>query len=435
MILAFVGCTGGSSASSDSVSTESGSVSETITIATGPTSGIYYPIGTAFGEALKGTGYETDILTTEGSAENIDLIGKGDADLAIAMQDSVMQAYEGSGAYKEKGANQDLRALMRLWPNYVQLITSESTGIQSVEDLKGKKVGVGAVNSGVELNARMIYEAYGMTYEDSQVDYLSYDEAIEKLKKGDCDAAFVTSGLPNEAVTKLSADFDMALVPIDGAGRDKLIEEYPYFRATTIPAGTYNNKEDVESVFVYNIMLVNKDLSEEMVYDMLSNIFANVDAIKSSHIAAEQNINLNSSGKDLEIPLHEGAAKFWEEKKETQAEQTDSPVKGKKTAYIVNMPTSDIFQDCADQCMETAEKLGMTCDVYFTDGDDEKFQEQVKECAASDYDGIFLSHGGEAYAYEFLKSIKEQYPTLKIVTFDTVFKDSTGAVQKIEGVT
>lgn len=86
--------------------------------------------------------------------------------------------------------------MMRLWPNYVQLVTVESTGIKSVEDLKGKRVGVGAPNSGVELNARMIYEAYGMTYEDSQVDYLSYGEAIDQMKNGQCDAAFVTSGLP-----------------------------------------------------------------------------------------------------------------------------------------------------------------------------------------------------------------------------------------------
>lgn len=94
--------------------------------------------------------------------------------------------------------------MMRLWPNYVQLVTVASTGIKSVEDLKGKRVGIGAPNSGVELNARMIYEAYGMTYEDSDVDYLSYGEAIDQMKNGQCDAAFVTSGLPNATVSELA---------------------------------------------------------------------------------------------------------------------------------------------------------------------------------------------------------------------------------------
>ena len=139
---------------------------EFITIATGPTSGIYFPIGGAFAEALKSGGYNTSSQATGASAENISMISKGEAEIAIAMQDSVMQAYQGFGAYEGK-AIPELTAMMRLWPNYVQLVTLKKSGIKSVEDLKGKRVGVGAANSGVELNARMIYEAYGMTYADS----------------------------------------------------------------------------------------------------------------------------------------------------------------------------------------------------------------------------------------------------------------------------
>jgi len=285
---------------------------EFVTIATGPTSGIYFPIGGAFAETLKAAGYQTSAQATGASAENIDLILKGQAELAIAMQDSVVQAYEGFGAYEEKGANDNLRALMRLWPNYVQLITIENSGITSVEDLKGKKVGVGAANSGVELNARMIYEAYGMTYEDSTVDYLSYGEAIDQMKNGQCDAAFVTSGLPNGTVTELATSYEMVIVPIDGEGRDNLIEKYPFFSSAIIPANTYNNTEDVESVFVYNIMLVSNELEEDVVYDMMECIFADIDTIKASHNAADKNIDITFGVEDLKIPLHDGAAKFWQ---------------------------------------------------------------------------------------------------------------------------
>ena len=284
---------------------------EFITVATGPTSGIYYPIGGAFANVLSTAGYKTSAQATGASVENINLITQDDAELAISMQDSVVQAYEGFGAFSE--AKPELRAMMRLWPNYVQLVTIESTGIKSVEDLRGKKVGVGAPNSGVELNARMIFEAYGMTYADAKVDYLSYGEAIDQMKNGLCDAAFVTSGLPNSTVSELAFSYDMVIVPIDGAGRDNLIEKYPFFAPSTIAAGTYNNKEDVESVFVYNIMLVSNSLSDDMVYDILDCVFDNVDAIKASHNTANKNIDISFGVTDLKIPLHDGAARWWKE--------------------------------------------------------------------------------------------------------------------------
>ena len=157
---------------------------EFITVGTGPTSGIYFPIGGAFATALKDYGYQTSAEATNATGQNIQNILNGDAEIAIAMQDAVMQAYTGTGAYEGKGEASDLRALMRLWPNYVQLVTVKGTGINSVADLKGKRVGVGAANSGVEINARMILNAYGITYDDITPDYLAYGEADGQKKKG-----------------------------------------------------------------------------------------------------------------------------------------------------------------------------------------------------------------------------------------------------------
>lgn len=329
MVSALAGCSSGSgeaaatTAAAGTEAAKSGEASEGkvqvdrakefVTVATGPTSGIYYPIGGAFATALGNAGYKTSAQATGASVENINLILNGEAEIAISMQDSAMQAYEGFGAFET--AEPDLRAMMRLWPNYVQLVTTESTGIKSVEDLKGKRVGVGAPNSGVELNARMIYEAYGMSYEDSKVDYLSYGEAIDQMKNGQCDAAFVTSGLPNATVSELAFSYDMVIVPIDGEGRENLIEKYPFFAASTIPADTYGNEEDIESVFVYNIMLVNKDLSDDIVYDMLDVIFADegISTIKASHNTADKNIDISFGVDDVKIPLHDGAAKWWKD--------------------------------------------------------------------------------------------------------------------------
>lgn len=304
---------GGNSSGEVSLLTAEERAKEFITVATGPTSGVYYPIGGAFATALGAWGYKTSAEATNATGANIQLILDGDAEIAIAMQDAVMQAYTATGAYEGSAAADSLRALMRLWPNYVQLVTTSNTGIRSVEDLRGKRVGVGAANSGVEINARMILAAYGMSYDDIQPDYLAYGEAIDNMKNGQCDAVFVTSGLPNSSVMELSVSYDMVVVPIDGEGRDKLVEEYPYYAKATIPANTYNNKEDVESVFVYNIMLVRKELSDDMVYDMLTGIFENIETIQASHNAANKNIYLDVGVGDLQLPLHSGAEAFWRE--------------------------------------------------------------------------------------------------------------------------
>lgn len=286
---------------------------EFITVGTGPTSGIYFPIGGAFATALKEYGYQTSAEATNATGQNIQNILNGDCEIAIAMQDAVMQAYTATGAYEGKEPASGLKALMRLWPNYVQLVTTADTGIKSVEDLRGKRVGVGAANSGVEINARMILNAYGITYNDITPDYLAYGEAIDNMKNGQCDAVFVTSGLPNATVMDLGVSYDMVVVPIDGEGREKLVSEYPYYAKSVIPANTYNNTEDVEGVFVYNIMLVREDLSDAMVYDMLEGIFANISTIKASHNAADKNIDITFGVDDIQLPLHPGAEAFWKD--------------------------------------------------------------------------------------------------------------------------
>ncbi len=117
------------------------------------------------------------------------------------------------------------------------------------------------------------------------------------------------------------------------------------------------------------------------------------------------------------------------------ASGSKSPVAGKKVAYILNLATSDIFQLCANQCVKTAKALGMSCDVYFSNGDDSKWQDDINTCAAAGYDGLFVSHGGQNYAYTFLSNIEKKYPKLKIVTFDTQFKDSNGNTRTIDGIT
>ena len=285
-----------------------------ITVATGPTSGLYYPIGGAFSSVIKNKlGYKSSAQSTGASVENINLIMEGKADMAITMADAIAQAYDGTGAFEGKQPMKNLRAMMGLYPNYVQIVTTDKTGITKFEDLKGKRVGIGAPNSGVELNARMMYEAHGMTYEDSKVDYLNYGEAIDQMKNGLIDAAFVTSGIPNATVMELGVTNKIVIVPIEGEGADRLIEKYPFFVREVIPKETYNTDADANTVTVRNIMIVREELPEEVVYDLTKGIYENLGDIKASHNTADKHISLENSQIGVSIPFHPGAEKYFRE--------------------------------------------------------------------------------------------------------------------------
>lgn len=285
-----------------------------ITIATGGTSGVYYPIGGAISNLIDSElGFDTSVQATGASVENVNLLDTNRAELAITMADTVLQAYEGSGAFEGEAPKEDLRGLAALYPNFVQIVTTEASGINSVEDLRGKRVGVGAPNSGVELNARLILEAHGMSYDDIREDYLSYSEAVDQIKNGMIDAAFVTSGIPNATVIDLSTTHSAKIIPIEGAAIEYLAENYPFFSANVIPAGTYDNGQgDVPTASITNLLLINNSLSDDVVYDITKTIFENLDAIHASHNAA-RNISLDTIDVGMPIPFHPGAERYFKE--------------------------------------------------------------------------------------------------------------------------
>ncbi|MDR2780000.1 MAG: TAXI family TRAP transporter solute-binding subunit [Synergistaceae bacterium] len=290
-----------------------------ITVLTGPSSGIYFPIGGAFSTFIGSLGYKTSATATGATAENINALLTDQGEMAIAMADSVIQAVEAFGAYEGKPKATDLRAMMGLWPNFCQIVTTEDSGIKKFEDMKGKRVGVGAPNSGVELNARMMFEAHGMTYADCKVDYLSYGEAIDQMKNGMCDVAFVTSGLGNATIQELGTSKKITFVPVEGEALGRLLEKYPFYIEATIPADTYKTAKDTTTAAVMNIMLVDKELPDEVVYDLLENIYspAGLEAIQASHATAKANINIDTATRGIagtSVPFHDGALKFYKEK-------------------------------------------------------------------------------------------------------------------------
>lgn len=285
---------------------------EFLTIATGGSSGVYYQIGATMTDILADElDSDTSVQASGASAENINMLTDGDAELAFTMGDATVQAMEGTGPF-EDDARDNLMAIATLYPNTVQLVALADSGIESVEDLEGQNVAVGDVGSGVELNAQMILGAYDMDYDDISEDYLSYAEATDQMANGHIQAAFVTSGLPNPTLVELGTSTDFVVIPIDGEGRDNLLDEYEFFAEDVIPGGTYVDDEDVETVGVTNHLMVSSELSEDAVYDITAALFDNLDRIHSSHAAAEQ-ITLDTIDEGIVVPLHPGAARYFDE--------------------------------------------------------------------------------------------------------------------------
>ncbi|MCH8506623.1 MAG: TAXI family TRAP transporter solute-binding subunit, partial [Ectothiorhodospiraceae bacterium] len=188
---------------------QSGFAQERLSIATGGTGGVYYPIGGGLAELINRhiDGYSAVAEVTGASVENMGLIFRGDSDLALVLADTAYQAYNGTGAFEGRQI-ENTRALASVYPNAVQLVTLAGSGVESVQDLKGKRVSVGAPGSGTELNARALLEANGLSYDDIRVQRLNFNETADALRDGDIDAGFWSVGPPTSSILNLATTRD-----------------------------------------------------------------------------------------------------------------------------------------------------------------------------------------------------------------------------------
>ncbi|WP_339237146.1 TAXI family TRAP transporter solute-binding subunit [Oceanobacillus sp. FSL W7-1281] len=285
--------------------------SNIVTIATGGASGPYNIIATTLADIYTNT-YDVNsrTQTTGASAENLNLMAEEKVEMAFVMSDALSQALNGEASFSEplEGISQ----IANLYPNVVQIVARADAGIETIEDLTGKRVAVGDQGSGVELNARALLEGHDISYDDLQADYLGYAEAADGLSSGRIDAAFLTSGLPNASLLELSETTDINLVTIDADNITEIAEEHPYFIDFEIPAGTYDNEEPVPTAAVPNALVVRSDFSEEDVYKLTKTFFESLDTLSNSHQAAED-ISLEDAQEGLIAPLHPGAEKYFNE--------------------------------------------------------------------------------------------------------------------------
>ena len=284
-----------------------------VNVLTGGTSGVYYPMGvavsTVIGENVPDA--RTSVQSTKASVENLNLIAQGKGEIAFALGDSVKYAAEGNEEAGFRRPLDNLRAIGVIYPNVVQIVASAESGIETLDDLKGKGLSVGAPKSGTELNARAILGAAGMSYDDlGKVEYLPFAESVELMKNRQIDATLQSAGLGVASIRDLSTSIKITVVPVEASLVEKLGS--PYI-ATTIPANTYDGQdEDVPAAAVPNYLVTSSEVDEELVYQMTKAIFENLDELVAAHQAAKE-IDPAKAAKDTVIPLHPGAERYFKE--------------------------------------------------------------------------------------------------------------------------
>ena len=305
MVVFFTGCNGNSDVEGKKF----------LNIGTGGTAGTYYPIGGAMAEILNKEipGMSASAQSTGASVANVNMLGDGTIDLATVQNDIAYYAAHGTEMFVDKKVD-GLKGVASLYPETCQFVTLKSSGIKSLSELKGKRIAVGAVGSGVEANVRQILAVYGISYDDIDAQYLSFAEGASALKDGNVDVAVLTAGYPTASVQDIAAQNPVRLLPVEEEVADDLIAQYPFYTKTVIPGGTYAGfDEAVPSVSVMAMLVAGPTVNEELGYKVTKAIFSHLDRLQAAHAVGKQ-ITRDSVKAGMSLPMNEGAEKYFNEK-------------------------------------------------------------------------------------------------------------------------
>lgn len=284
-------------------------------IGTGGMAGVYYPIGGAISNIIneKVPNVESTIQTSAAGLENLRLLSLKEIDMALVGNSDAYYAFNGLSHFVGKPIT-NIRGVAVLYGQPIQIVVRKGSGIKMFEDLKGKRVGVGAPGSGDEAMFRLLLEAFKMSYDDLDEKLISYAEQSSQFKDRHIDSMWYVSGVPASGILDVASVLDIDLVNITGESRDRLIEMNPYFVKTTLPAGLYPGLEnDIETVAAPAYLICLESLSNDDVYNITKAMFENLDMLARSHKQGEY-IKLETALEGSTIPLHPGAERFYKEK-------------------------------------------------------------------------------------------------------------------------
>lgn len=285
-----------------------------LSIATGGTGGVYFPMGGGLAEVINNhvEGYSATAEVTGASVENMGLIATGDADIAIGLADTVAQAYSGTGRFEGQQLSM-VRGLASLYANMIHIVALEGSGITTLDDLRGKRVSIGAPGSGTEVNTAAILEANGITYDDINEQRLNFNETADALANGDIDAGFWSVGAPTSSILNLATTQDIVIIELTEAQLAAAKAADDTFAMTTLPAGTYNGvDEDITVLGIPNVLTVSSEMPDDLAYEITSAMFENVAEMQAVHPAANQT-TVDFTLSATPVPLHPGAIRYFEE--------------------------------------------------------------------------------------------------------------------------
>lgn len=298
-------------------------------IGTGGTGGTYYPVGGVIAYAISNPpgsrscekggscgvpGLVAFAQSSNGSVSNIRGIASGNLESGFAQSDTVYWSYTGTGIFKGEQPIRNLRAIANIYPESIHVVVRKGSGIQTIHDLKGKRVSLDEPGSGTLIDARLILGAYGLSENDFKAEFIKPNLAAEKIKAGKLDAFFIVAGYPVLSVVQLATEAGAKLIPIKGTEADSLIKKYRFFSRVTIPANIYPGIAETLTLSVGAQWIVGSNVDEGLVYEITKAIWNKQSRklLNSGHPKAKT-IVIDKALSGLGIPLHPGAERYYRE--------------------------------------------------------------------------------------------------------------------------
>ena len=286
-----------------------GESERTLAIATGGPAGLYYPFGGAmaslWSEVLPGVNAKAEV--TGGSVTNVIQVARQESDLGIAMADVVSSAYAGKGRFPEP---LPLRVLFTAYPNIVHMLSLRDSGIQSIDDLAGKRVALGAQGSGTSVAAINIITGLGLSLDDIAPRYLSFGETTSGLKDGTLDAGFVVGGLGIAAVTELSVTRDIEIISLSDVEIDRLIQQFPAYSGYLIPGETYSGvNEPRQTLGIWSAVVVHEAMPEALAFALTCTVYRDHPRLLAVSPVVKD-MTLANIHQLPAVPLHPGTQRF-----------------------------------------------------------------------------------------------------------------------------
>ena len=287
-----------------------------VIIGTGGVTAVYYPAGGAICRVVNQSSANIRCLvqSTGGSIDNIERLRAGELQFGFAQSDWQYHAFHGTDRFAEGGAFEDLRAVFSLHAEPFTIVARADADVTQLDDLKGKRVNIGNPGSGQRATMDVVLEAKGWSLADfAEVLELTSAEQSEALCEGEVDAIVMTVGHPSASIQKATTGCDGVLVAVSGAEIDRLVEEHPYYRHATIPAGMYNNETDVPTFGVAATVVSSTQVPADVVYAVVGAVFEQFDEFKALHPALNHLRADEMPREGISIPLHAGAERYYRE--------------------------------------------------------------------------------------------------------------------------